>query len=104
MATKYGIQKRGTGKAVGGFDIGGVANIYGNIAQGMPMVSTIAQQQQNMFPSETNLKSQGNFQTATGQTQQQAATTPTQGPNGVTFRPLSPVTSKKGGMTKKKKK
>jgi hypothetical protein len=56
-----------------------------------------------MFPSETNLKSQGNFQTATGQSQQ-AAASPTKGPDGVVFRPLSPVTSKKGGMTKKKKK
>jgi hypothetical protein len=102
MATKYGIQKRGTGKAIN-LSIGGVSNIYGNIAQGIPGATELARTQQSMFPSETNLKSQGNFQTATGQSQQ-AAASPTKGPDGVVFRPLSPVTSKKGGMTKKKKK
>ena len=59
-----GIQKKGTGKAVK-FGIGGAASIVGSAYQGKPGTYETQYYSQSMFPSETNISTQGTSQQLT---------------------------------------
>jgi hypothetical protein len=50
MATKFGIQKKGTGKAVSNFDFGGAAAVYSNVYKEKPGQYNTAYYQQSYFP------------------------------------------------------
>ena len=53
MATRFGIQKKGTGKAVKNFDFGGAAAVYSNVYKEKPGQYNTAYYEQSYFPQST---------------------------------------------------